>query len=197
MFAVLSFSYQVTDTKTYTQKINLNVVQISLNIQTENKNLNTLLNKISKIINQTKSLCQSSYNFYPVYEKNNFKYYKTNINLKCKFKKEKINEFSKILNNLQTKSKIRMNSINLLPSESEKKEALRKLRKKAYNEAKKNADKLSTTLNKQCFVTEIYFNNSKPPIKTFRPLYKTITLTPIPKQKNSIYLKVFYKIECY
>ncbi len=196
--AIFVFAYQMTNTKTYTQKTTPQNIEISLNIQTKNKNLNSLLKNISDIINLSQNICEkSSYNFYPAYDKNgDFISYNANINSFCKFPKTKIKEFSKFLDEIKSKAKIKMNSIKLSPNDKEKQKILKNLRKKAYTEAQKDAEKLSNTLNKQCFVTQFRFNNQNPPIKI---MYKTLSVKsmPLPKQNNDIYLKVFYKIECY
>ncbi len=193
---IFSYSYEITDIKTYSQYVKPDNIQIFLNVETQNIQLNNLLKKISDIINSSKNICQKAdYNFYPVYDKNgNFRIYKASINISCIFTKNKINEFSKILSSIQTKAKIKMNSINLVYENKEK--ILNILRKKAYKNAQTTAKKLSDTLNKQCFVTQISFNcpvNKKP-----IPLYRSYnTVTPLPIQKNKINLTVFYKIECY
>ena len=196
--AIFVFAYQVTNTKTYTQKTTPQNIEIYLNIQTKNKNLNNLLKNISDIINLSQNICEkSSYNFYPAYDKKgDFISYNANINSFCKFPKTKIKEFSKFLDEIKSKAKIKMNSIKLSPNDKEKQRILKNLRKKAYTEAQKDSEKLSNTLNKQCFVTQFRFNNQNPPIKI---MYKTLSVKnmPLPKQKNDIYLKVFYKIECY
>lgn len=198
LFVALSFAYQVTDTKTYMQKIKLKNIEISLNIQMKNKYLNNLLKNITDIINLSKNICQqNSYDFYPEYDKNgNFRAYKANIKSFCKFSKNKINTFSEFLDKVKSKAKIKMNYIKLVPTDKEKAKTLKLLREKAYNEAQKNAAKLSVTLNKQCFVTQINFNSTSPrPVKI---MYKTLSVnTPLPTQKNHIMLNVFYKIECY
>ena len=198
IIGIIAFAYQVTNTKTYTQKTEPADIETSISLQIRNKNLNDLLKNISEIINHSKNICEkSSYNFYPIYDKNgDFISYNANINSFCKFPKTKIKEFSKFLDEIKSKAKIKMNSIKLSPNDKEKQKILKNLRKKAYTEAQKDAEKLSNTLNKQCFVTQFRFNNQNPPIKI---MYKTLSVKsmPLPKQKNDIYLKVFYKIECY
>ena len=198
IIGIIAFAFEVTNTKTYTQKSEPANIETSISVQIKNKNLNDLLKNISEIINSSKNICQkSSYDFYPQYDKNgNFTYYSAKINSFCKFPKTKIKEFSKFLDKIKSKAKIRMNYIKLSPADKEKEKILKNLRNKAYTDAQNEAKKLSKTLNKQCFITQFRFNNTNPPVKV---MYKTLTINdmPLPKQKNDIYLKVFYKIECY
>ena len=192
---VFSYSYEITNTEIYSQYVKPNSIQVFLNADIQNVYLSNLLNDISDIINKSKKICQKAdYNFYPLYDKNgNFKFYKASVNISCNFPKNSIKEFSIFLSAIRTKAKIKMNSINLIYNNKEK--ILNILRKKAYKNAQIIAKKLSKTLNKQCFITQISFNApNKKPIT----LYRSYTnITPIPIQKNKINLTLFYKINCY
>ena len=198
IIGTITFAFEVTNTKIYTQKTKLTNIETSITTQIKNKNLNILLKNISKVINTSKNICpKNSYNFYPMYDKKgNFISYNANINIFCKFPKTKIKEFSKFLDEIKSTANIRMNYIKLSPADKEKQKILKNLRKKAYTDAQKDSKKLSNILNKQCFVTEFRFNNPNSPT---RVMYKILSIKnmPIPKQKNDIYLKVFYKIKCY
>jgi len=195
LIATLLFSYEIINTKTYNIDINNTVLSTRLNITVKDKNLNNLLEKISKIINKSKNICQeANYKFYPQYSKNgDFIYYTSDINLKCQFKKEKVNTFNTYLDNIKNFSKVRLNSINLIPDATVKAKKINKLKEKAYNEVLKEAKTLSKTLNKRCFLSSFSFNSF--PVKQTRS-YKIMSL-PQPIQNNNFKLNVYYKINCY
>jgi len=200
------FSYTITDTKTYMEKIEPLYFKTSLKVIISQKNLNTLINLLNTNTSKLKPYCQNvDYSFTPVYRYVNktevFETYKAYINALCIFKKEKIKNFSKTLNSLK-ESKIRLNSFESTIKKSEQEKTISKLKTDAYKDILKEAKQFSEKLNKKCFATNIKIY--APSVKQTRPkpVYRMKTLSenaPLPIPKNDRYIKITadYQIECY
>ncbi|ACM93635.1 hypothetical protein NAMH_0405 [Nautilia profundicola AmH] len=194
------FAYTLTNTKTYTQKIEPNLLKATIQVTITQKELNNLIELLNTNMNKLKTVCQNAtYSFIPVYryinKKEVFENYKAYINATCTFKSSEIKKFSNIINKLQN-AKVKLNSLNLTISKKEKTAVINNLKTKAYNDILTEAAILSKKLDKKCFATNI---NIYTPYTTQKRSYmtKSFASMPIPKQEKSLLIKTDYKIECY
>ena len=194
---IIAFSYNISNTKNFSQVIKPDTLKTILTITLTKKTLKNAIENTNKIISLSKQCKKITYRFSPYYEYKNkkriFVGYKTTIHETCYFKKPQ--NFSMLLENISKYAKVELNSIDLILSNS--KEIVKNLKLKAYNFAIEDAKKLSTALNKKCILKNITFNT--PTIPTTR--YKTLKLealnVPLPKNENKINVISTYNIECF
>ncbi|GAB6074467.1 SIMPL domain-containing protein [Nautilia lithotrophica] len=198
--SVFLWSYTITNTKTYSKKLEPDMLKANLQVTITQKNLDNLIEILNQNVKTLKTMCQkTTYSFQPVYKYINkseiFDTYKANIYATCSFKNKEIKNFSKLINSLKN-SKVRLTSLNYTTNENEKQTVIKSLKTKAYNDILKEAAFFSKKLNKKCFATNI---NIYTPYAAPKRVYMTKSLSslPLPKDNKQFTIRADYKIECY
>ena len=206
LFTVFTFAYDISTSKTVTQKVTPNVLLTHINVTVEKKDLNDLINSTSKIVKKAKNFCQNvNYNFSPRYVYINkekiFKGYVSSINAKCTFPEEKIKNFTQLINSFSNEAKVSLTSIRYTLTKVQKQKALKDLKIKALKEAEYDAKTLSKKLNMECFITNTSLAHNITPPRRAYPMSKSMRImsTPleVPKSDNTYKLTIRYSIKCY
>jgi len=201
VFFMVLFSYaDIIESKIFSKNIKSNLVDTTLAISLEDKNIASLVNKIDnmlKIVNNYHFCKNNSYSILPKYSKNKFISYNTKLKLQCQFKNNKINIFTELLNKVQKNNIIYIHNLKYIIPKNLQKNSVNNLKIEALNYGIIKAQKLSKTFKQKCFMQKVDFNSYSRNI-----LYKRVSLyqesMPLPQNHGkNIELKANYKFICF
>ena len=196
---IFIYANEISENKTFIQNVKSSTLSTTLKVHIQNKNISTIANEISNVLNIVNSynFCKNNkYSILPKYKNQKFITYYTDLSFKCEFSKKKLPIFSELL------GKIKNNIISIYDFEYKIPSKLYKqtqtiLKIKAFNYGLDKAKKLSNTFYKKCFMKSLNFNQ---PIytKNLRVFSESAISLPTPKNEGkNVILSVNYRFICF
>ena len=212
--ALSLLSYEIEMSQSFTKEISPNELGVSVSIFAKDKELKSVLNKLTDYSDFIKSFKSQSvvvkggnFNTYPNYIYQNNKRIKVGYRGEVRFQIESkdSNKLNNFISQLSAKNSLNdvdmsISSMSWRVTKKDKQQTKEKLRIEAIYWGKKYAKQLSNTLGEVCSVKKINFgnvNDSIPPIVYARTGKNSETSIPTPVKRKQIYnINANFVFEC-
>jgi len=200
LIITLGFSNEITENMNFSKNVKSSILQTTLQIHIQNRNISKLTNKIGVILNKVNSykFCKNkSYSILPTYKNQKFINYYTDLKFKCEFNKNKLPIFSQLLAKIQNENIISIYNFEYTLPKKLYNKTQTNLKIEAFNYGLKKAQKLSNTFNKKCFMKSINFNT---PLynRSYKVLMAPSINLPTPKNEGqNVNINANYRFICF